>query len=98
MVGMRRAFRVAGELEANWLFRFSEDKAMRGPQLDAVLRLLVWLGGMAVSAPVCAGGVSCHGRESVLGPARAVLLMLALAEYLLQGWRAIPLLKIRLGG
>src|SRR5262249_34239343 len=90
MIGVRRAFRVPGELEANWLFRFAEDARMRSPQLDAVHRSLIWLGGTPVLLLCAPVAFAALGGEALWVLIVQWLLMLTLAEYLLQGWSAIP--------
>jgi hypothetical protein len=90
MIGVRRAFRVPGDLDASWLFRFAEDARMRSPQLDAVRRSLIWVGGAPVlllCAPIEFGAI---GGKAVWVLLMQWLLTLTLAEYLLQAWRAIP--------
>lgn len=90
MVGLRRAFRVALDLPANWLFRFAESDASRRSQLDAVYRAFVLIGGV----PMLLLGLPIEwlafGPRALLALPLQLLLMLALAEHLLNGWRAIP--------
>ena len=90
MVGLRRVFRVAADLPANWIFQITSEPATRRRQLDAVFNTFVLLGGLPIL-------IACSPLEFwILGP-RALLalviqmvLALALSEYLLTGWRAIP--------
>jgi hypothetical protein len=90
MLGMRRAFRTPADLPANWLFRFMEDPAVRRRQLDSVFRVFVGLGGLAallICAPI---EFMTIGKRAVWAVLAQLLLALTFAEYLLQGWRAIP--------
>jgi hypothetical protein len=90
MLGMRRAFRTPGDLPANWLFRFTEDPAVRRPQLDSVFRVFVGLGGL-VTLLICTPiEFMMIGKRAVWAVLMQLLLTLTFAEYLLQGWRAIP--------
>ncbi len=90
MVGLRRVFRVAADLPANWIFQITSAPATRRTKLDAVFNTFVLLGGLPIL-------IACSPLEFwVLGP-RALLVLivqivlaLALSEYLLTGWRAIP--------
>jgi hypothetical protein len=90
LVGLRRAFRVAVDLPANWLFRFAESDASRRPQLNAVFRVFVLLGGL----PMLLLGLPIEwlafGSRGLWAFPLQFLLLLALAEHLLNNWRAIP--------
>lgn len=90
LVGLRRAFRVAMDLPANWLFRFAESEASRRAQLNAVFRAFVLLG----SVPIVLVGLPVEwfmfGPRALWALPLQLLLVLALAEHLLYGWRAIP--------
>jgi hypothetical protein len=90
MLGLRRAFRTPGDLPANWLFRFAEDPAVRRPQLDTVFRAFAGLGGLAVLLICAPIEFVMIGKRAVFALLAQLLLALTLAEYLLQGWRAIP--------
>jgi hypothetical protein len=90
MVGMRRAFRVPAELPANWLFRFTEDPLVRKFQLDAVFRLLICLGGLAVWLLCAPLGFFVLRERAAWALLLQLLLVLTLAEYLFQGWQTIP--------
>jgi hypothetical protein len=90
LVGLRRAFRVAMDLPANWLFRFTESETSRRAQLNAVFWIFVLLG----SAPMLLIGLPIEWLVFAVRALWALplqlLLVLALAEHLLHGWRAIP--------
>jgi hypothetical protein len=90
LVGLRRAFRAALDLPANWLFRFAESEACRRSQLDAVFRVFVLLGGV----PLLLLGVPVEwlafGSRGLWALPLQFLLMLALAEHLMHDWRGIP--------
>jgi len=90
MVGLRRVFRMATDLPANWLFQLTSDPATRRQQMDAVFNTFVLLSALPIL-------IACLPLELwVLGPWAFVVLViqvvlaLALSEYLLTGWRAIP--------
>ena len=90
MVGLRRAFRVAMDLPANWLFRFAESEASRRSQLDAVFRAFVLMGGIPMLLLGLPVEWLAFGPRGLWALPLQLLLMLALAEHLLYGWRAIP--------
>ncbi len=90
MVGLRRAFRVAMDLPANWLFRFAELPSSRRLQLDAVFHSFVLIGGLPMLAICAPLEIVAMGPGVVWVFPLQLLLMLTLAEYLLGGWRTIP--------
>ena len=90
MVGLRRAYRIAAELPANWLFQLFEEAEVRPRQLNAVFWAFLCctaLPALAVCAPL---EFVFFGAGAVPALALEALLMVALAEYLLTGWREIP--------
>ncbi|MBV8817289.1 MAG: hypothetical protein JO022_02960, partial [Acidobacteriaceae bacterium] len=90
MIGMRRVFRLPSELPANWIFRFTEQPELRRSQLDTVFRTLVFWGGLPVLLVCAPAQFAVFGPRAVWALLMQALLMLALAEHLLQGWRSIP--------
>ena len=90
MVGLRRAFRLAEEPRANWLFQFLETTGDRDAQVRAVLVCFLLVGALpfwAICAPL---QVLTFGAQSIEVLAAQGLLMFTLARYLLWDWRAIP--------
>ena len=90
MVGLRRAFRVALDLPANWLFRFAESESSRRSQMDAVFRAFVLMGGMPMLLLGLPVEWLAFGVRGLWAFPLQFLLMLTLAEHLLTGWRSIP--------
>jgi hypothetical protein len=90
MVGLRRAFRIALDLPANWLFRFSESEESRRSQLDAVFRAFVLMGGVPMLLLGLPVEWLAFGPRGLWAAPLQFLLMLALAEHLLGDWRSIP--------
>lgn len=90
MVGLRRAFRVALDLPANWLFRFAESESSRRSQMDAVFRAFVLMGGMPMLLLGLPVEWLAFGVRGLWAFPLQFLLMLTLAEHLLTDWRSIP--------
>jgi hypothetical protein len=91
VLALRASFRLPVDLQANWIFRLTDDPAHRPAQIDAVERGLLLFGlvpSLVLSLPV---------HYVVLGPARTMmtlsttgLLGALLIQYVLWDWRRVP--------
>ncbi len=88
-LGVRRAFRIAAELPANWTFRFLETASVRVQQLDAGY----WVLFASAGAPILVCTfllVRFLGWISFEVLAFEITALWVLTEYLLRDWNSIP--------
>jgi hypothetical protein len=90
MVALRCVFRMAADLPANWLFQITSDPATRRRQLDAVFNTFVFLAALPILFASSPLEFWVLGQLAFVALILQVILALALSEYLLTGWRAIP--------
>ena len=90
MVALRRAFRTPIDLPANWIFRLTESTPTRRLQLDAIFRLYIVIAGLPALVICAPLELLTLGPKALWAFPLQLVLMLALAEHLLTGWRAIP--------
>ncbi len=90
MVGLRRAFRIPAELQANWIFRLCEVPALRRNQLNAVYFVFILLGAtpaLVLCAPL---QFAILGRAAPGAILLEAILAASLAAHLMTGWKAVP--------
>ncbi len=90
MLGLRRAFRSASEVPANWIFRFLESARDRSQQLNVAYVWVLGVGGVLPLIICLPLELIALGARGLLIAALEALLACTFAEYLLQNWRAIP--------
>ena len=90
MVGLRRAFRIPADLNANWVFRFYGNPASAPRQMNAIFAIYVAAGGIVPLLICLPLEFLVFGWRALAVLCAQALLVLTLAEHLLRSWSAIP--------
>jgi hypothetical protein len=89
-VALRAALFLPVDLQANWIFRLTEDEATRADELGAVARTLHLLGVVLPLALLLPAGWAVLGPRALYCTSMAWLCGLVLVELQMIGWRRIP--------
>lgn len=90
-VALRAALVLPIELQANWIFRLTEDKATRAEELSAVVGTVIVLGVVLPLAILFPVQWAVLGSRAVHSTSIAFLCGLVLVELQMAEWRRIPL-------
>jgi hypothetical protein len=89
-VALRAALVLPVELQANWIFRLTEDKATRAEELRAVVGIVIVLGVVLPLAILFPVQWAVIGSRAVHSTSIAFLCGLVLVELQMAEWRRIP--------